>query len=72
MVPTPAASAAPLPEPRAVTPADTGKPNDKPAGNATDNATARAAQIEARAAQIAAREAPPSDKPRSPSARAHN
>jgi pilus assembly protein CpaC len=64
MVPTPAASAAPLPDPRAVTPADTGKPND--------NATARAAQIEARAAQIAAREAPPSDKPRSPSARAHN
>jgi len=72
MVPTPAASAAPLPEPRAVTPADTGKPADKPAENAADNATARAAQIEARAAQIAAREAPPSDKPRSPSARAHN
>jgi len=64
MVPTPAASAAPLPEPRAVTPAQDGK--------SADNQAAHAAQVEARAAQIAAREAQLSDKPRSPSARAHN
>ncbi|CAB3726759.1 Type 3 secretion system secretin [Paraburkholderia phenoliruptrix] len=64
MVPTPAAIATPLPEPQVSTPAEDSKP--------AYEAAAHAAQVEANAAQIAARETLPADKPRSPSARAHN